>query len=234
VRCLLSRFGTAVAVLTAATLWVARSVEAQAVSFWATTEAQWVRNALILRGAREEIAGPWFGAAAELRLGAVVLGGSGSRGKLRPASGGFPFERTAGEVQALLRFEPVRWVGLEGSYTVRAYSSAAGYQRWDISAVGVVLSTSLGHPALRTYAKAFALPSVYMGGDTSGVVVSTKGQSPNVRFASEAGLQVAPTGLPLLFAVHYRFERYDFSGQPWSRFEQNDALAVSVGFRAGR
>jgi hypothetical protein len=216
------------------TTLLAQPIQAQVVSFSAAAAGEWVRNTLILQGVREETAGPWFGGSAELKLGPVVFGGRGLRGTLRPSGAGFAFNRTAGEVQALIRLAPVPWAGLEGSYTVRAYSSAAGYQRWDISALGIVLSAPLGHPAVRAYARGSALPSVYMGGDTSRVVFSTNGQSPGLRFVSEVGLKVAPSGVPLVLAMHYRFERYDFSGGSAGRLEQVDAVGVSVGFRAGR
>ena len=67
-----------------------------------------------------------------------------------PCSGPF---RTWPSGQALVRPEPVPWLGIEGSHTGRACSSPAGCQRWDISALGLVLSTTLGHPALRAYAR---------------------------------------------------------------------------------
>lgn len=206
---------------------------AQGVTFSATAGAQWVRNTLILQGIREETAGPWFGGMAELKVGPLVLGGRGFRGTLGPRGSGFAFDREAGEVQALVRLEPLQWLGFEASHTVRGYSSPAGYQRWDISAVGVVLSTTLGHPALRAYAKGSALPSVRMGG-YSGAVVAAGGQSPSLRLASEVGLSIAPPDSPLLLALHYRFERYDFSTGSVGRLEQLDAVGVSAGFRLGR
>ncbi len=221
---------TLAAVLTAP---LARFAQAQ-VSFSAAAGGQWVRNTLILQGVREETAGPWFGGAAELKLGPVVLGGRGFRGTLRQQGTAFAFDRTAGEVQALIRLEPVRWLGVEGSYTVRAYSSPAGYQRWDVSALGIVLSTTLGHPALRAYARGSVLPSVYMGGDTSRALFSTNGQSPGLRFASEVGLKVAPLRVPVLLALYYRFERYDFPVSPSGRLEQLGAAGLSVGYRVGR
>lgn len=229
-----TNMGAALTLAVALTALRAQPAQAQAVSFWAAAGGQWVRNTLIIQGAREETAGPWFGGTAELKLGPVVLGGRGFRGTLRPTGSGFAFDRTAGEWQTLVRLEPVRWLGVEGSYTVRAYSSPAGYQRWDVSALGIVLSTTLGHPALRAYAKGSALPSVYMGGDTSRVVFSTDGQTPNLRFASEVGLKVAPPRVPILFALHYRFERYDFAGGPAGRLEQLDAVGLSVGYQIGR
>jgi len=225
--------GAALTLAVALTALRAQPAQAQAASVWAAAGGQWVRNTLIFQGVREETAGPWFGGTAELTLGPVVLGGAGFRGTLRPQGSAFAFDRTAGEVQALVRLEPVRWLGFEGSYTVRAYSSPAGYQRWDISAVGLVLSTTLGHPALRAYAKGSALPTVYMGGHSTKVIV-TAGQTPYLRFASEVGLTVAPPRIPLLFTTYYRFERYDFSAGPARRLEQLDAVGLSLGYRIGR
>jgi len=46
-------------------------------------------------------------------------------GTLRARGSGFAFDRTAGDGQALVRLEPVPWLVIEGSYTVRAYRSPA-------------------------------------------------------------------------------------------------------------
>lgn len=211
----------------------AESLRSQSVECSALVSGEWIRNALIFQGAREETAGLWFGGSAELKLGPVTLGGHGLRGNLGAVGSEFAFDRTAGEIKVLVRVEPVRWVGLEGSYTVRGYSSAAGYQRWDISAVGIVLSTNLGSPTLRAYARGSALPSVFMGG-YSGKLIQTDGQSPGMRLASEVGLKIAPQRVPLLVVLSYRFERYDFPVSPTERLEQLDAVGLSVGYRIGR
>ena len=128
--------GLALAVAAALSGAGAAPGQAQTVSVAGAVGGEWVRNTLILQGVHEETAGPWFGGMAEIRLGPVVLGGRGMTGTLKPQGSGFAFERDASEWQAVARLEPVRWLGIERSHTVRAYSSPAGYQRWDISALG--------------------------------------------------------------------------------------------------
>lgn len=107
--------------------------------------------------------------------------------------------------------------------------SAVGHQR-----PGVVLSTTLGHPALRAYARGSVLPSVYMGGDTSGALLSSSGQSPCLRLASEVGLRIAPERVRVEVTARYRFERYDFTSGSVLRLEQMDAVGLAVGYRIGR
>ena len=75
---------------------------------------------------------------------------------------------------------------------------------------------------------------LYMGGDTSKTLFSTDGQSPGLRFASEVGLRIAPARLPMAFAMHNRFERFDSAANNLGRLEELDAVGVSVGFRIGR
>ena len=95
------------------------------------------RGTAVLVGNREVITGSWAGVAAELRLGLLVLEGLGARGTMTAAESTFALDRDGGEMRGLLRLEPAPWLWLEGGYTIRAFDSPAGYQRWDIPAVGV-------------------------------------------------------------------------------------------------
>lgn len=177
------------------------------------------RSSLLLAGEREIIAGTWLGGALAVKAGRVVIAGTGLRGTLTPRDNTRAIERDGGEVTGLLRFEPSTWFGFETAYTVRAFNSVAGYQRWQILGLGVRLSAALGSPALRAYARGSYFPSMSVTGQ----------RSPNLGVAAEAGVTAALRRVPLVLGLSYRLERYDFPGD--ARLEQFDQLAVEVGWR---
>ena len=212
--------------LTVTVLLAAEPLPAQAqvsVSGSATGVVVQPRATILFQGVRERLGGVWFGGAVELERGPVTLSVMGMRGNLEPIDNTAALGRDGGEVSGVIRVSPVRWLGLEGGYTVRAFNSAAGYQQWRVPSAGLVLSGKLGDPGLRAYVRAAYLPSVQVSGI----------DSPDLGLAAEAGLVVAPSRVPLLFKVQYRVERYDFPGGASSRLEQFDRVALSVGLRLG-
>ncbi len=176
---------------------------------------------ILFQGYRERLGGIRFGGAFELELGPVALSAFGLRGDLTPIENTQSLDRTSGAIGGRIGISPVSWFTLEGGYTVRAFRSAAGYQEWRIPAIGARLSGKLGHPALRAYVRGAYLPSVQVSGI----------ESPDFGLAAEAGLEIAPTGVPLFFKVYDRLERYDFPGGASSRLEHFDELGVSIGLR---
>ena len=181
------------------------------------------RGTVLYQGARETIGGVWLGLAAEVRVHRVSITASGLRGTLNPVAG-TPFDRDAGEEAVLVRFEPRSRVGVEASYTVRAFSSAAGYQRWNMLGLGAWVTAPLGDPALRAYGRASYLPAVSVSGQPS----------PSVALAAEVGVSASPRRAPLIIRLMYRFERFDFPAQPIARFEQFERIALAVGYQIRR
>ena len=177
------------------------------------------RSSLLLAGERETITGTWLGGALAVKTGRVLLSGTGLRGTLTPSDNTRALERDGGELTGLLRFEPKTWLGFETAYTVRAFSSVAGYQRWEILGFGVRVSAALGSPALRAYARGSYFPTVSVTGQ----------RSPNLGLEAEAGVTAAVRRVPLVLGLSYRLERYDFPGD--ARLEQFDRLAVQLGWR---
>ncbi|MFQ6047213.1 MAG: hypothetical protein ACE5PT_12805, partial [Gemmatimonadales bacterium] len=116
---------------------------------------------------------------------------------------------------------PVPWLGIGGGYTVRAFSSAAGYQRWSIPSVSASLSGALGNRALSAYVRGAYLPSITVSGI----------EAPQLGVAATAGLTIAPSKLPITLKVEYRLERYDFPTGTATRIEQFDVVSVAVGLR---
>ena len=181
------------------------------------------RSSLLLAGERETIAGTWLGGAITLHVGRVLLSGAGLRGNLVPVENTRALERDAGEVGGLIRFAPTGWLGLEATYTVRAFNSAAGYQRWEMLGGGFFLSGALGNPAVRAYARGSYLPSISVTGLPS----------PN-GLAAEVGIEATLRRAPLALGLLYRFERYDFPGGAATRLEEFERIAVQVGYRLKR
>lgn len=201
--------------------WAAGEARAQTVALSALGGAGQPRSTVLLEGGQERVAGVWVGGVVELELGPVTITAKGFRGELVAVDNTPALERDAGEMSGHLRVMATSWLGMEGGFTVRAFSSAAGYQTWTIPSVGLVLSGQLGPRALRAYARAAYLPQARISGLPS----------PELGIAAGAGLRIAPPGTPLVLEVEYQLERYDFPGGAATRLEQFDQLTVAAGFR---
>ncbi len=207
------------------------AVAAQEVTVSASAAGQWRRHSLVLLGTPETLQGFWGGGLVELKIGPVAVSGSAFRGKLDPQEAG-GISRDGGEVQGLLRLEPLPWFGVESGIGVRAFSSAAGYQRWLIPIAGIRVAPELGTPALRGYVRADYVPSLNQPDLFAG---QTTGQAKwSLGIAGEAGLIIASAPTGAIVTVAYRFERYDFPGGVSGRLEQVDELTLGVGFRFHR
>jgi hypothetical protein len=181
-------------------------------------------SATVVQGAAEHGAGVWYGARADLRIGRLEIEASGLRGTLAPDDSAAGLGRDGGEMRGALRLAIASWLALEGGYTVRAFDSPLGYQRWTIPAVGARVSADLGTSGLRGYVRGSYLPSA----GSQGLSASSLG------LAVEAGLRLEPRSGGLTLAVCYRLERFDFGSAPDSRLEQFDFLGVSLGLSLGR
>ncbi len=212
------RSGWTLATLLGARLLVASGAQAQVEIRAAGVTAQ-ARSAVLVAGAREVISGLWWGGNLELQRGKLLLSGRGMWGTLTPDPSTPAIARDIGEVAAGLRIAPTDWLGLEAAYTVRAFSSAAGYQRWNIVGAGVGVSGKLGDPAVRAYLRGAYLPSVTVTGQPS----------PSLGLTAEAGVIAEARGAPVLVGISYRLERYDFPGGAGSRLEQFDQISLRVG-----
>lgn len=180
------------------------------------------RNAVLQDGVREIVQGLWLGAALEVKVGHFVIAGVGLRGILDPVSNAV--ERDGGEEGIVVRFEPRAGLGVEATYTARAFSSPVGYQRWNMLGLGAWTSVPLGHPGLRAHARGSYLPSVSVSGQPS----------PSVALAAEVGVSGVPRGIPVVVRLTYRFERFDFPRQPAARLETFERIALEVGYRVRR
>jgi hypothetical protein len=180
------------------------------------------RGTVLYEGVRETVEGVWLGAVLEIKVGRFRVSGFGLRGTLDPAANAVG--RDAGEEGIVVRFEPRAGVGVEATYTARAFSSAVGYQRWDMLGLGAWVSTALGDPALQAYARGSYLPAVGVSGQPS----------PNLALAAEVGVSAIPRRTPVVIRLAYRFERFDFPGQPTARVEEFDRITLEVGYRVRR
>lgn len=167
--------------------------------------------------------GTWAGLEVELSLGRFTLVGSGTRGKLTPSDPGTFPSTDVGETAVNARVRVSAWLAAEARYTGRAFSSATGFERWDIVGMGAAASHDLGAPSVRAYADLELLPIVRLRHTQSG------------RFGlrSEVGITVAPPRSPLEGRVGYAVERYTFAASA-AHAAQFEAFTLSLGVRAWR
>lgn len=181
------------------------------------------RSSARLGGVTERADGLWAGMAADFRAGRFTLSARGTRGQLSTSQPGFVPHRDVGEVAVGGRYQVRPWIRLDFGYTARAFTSAAGYERWDMASVGITASCDVGTPAVRAFASLAYLP-----------FVSVRAQeNPTFAFGSDVGISVAPNRSPLTVTLSYRIERFRFSSAT-GRSEQFEALSLSAGVRAWR
>ena len=208
--------------LSLAALLVARSqLAGQAVDARALVAAP--RNSARLGGVTERADGVWAGMAVDFRAGRFALSARGTRGQLTTSQAGFVPDRDVGEIAVSARYDVRSWIGLDLGYTGRAFSSVAGYERWDMATVGLTATRDVGTPAVRAFASLAYLP----------VVRIRSHENPTFSFGSNVGIAVAPSRSPFTFALSYRIERFGFP-RAIGRSEQFEALSFSAGVRAWR
>ena len=173
-------------------------------------------------GVTERMDGSWVGGAVEFETGRLRLSVSGMRGRLTAADAGSLPRRDVGELSLDGQYRVRPWLDLQLRYTARAFSSAAGYQRWDVVGVGAVVSRDLGTPAVRAFASLLYFPLVSVSHQ----------ERPRFALGSDVGIALAPSKLPLAVMLSYRIERFRFAAN--ARSEQFEALTLSVGVRARR
>jgi hypothetical protein len=210
-----------VALLLTALVGAGSQLAGQAIDARAVVAAP--RNSARLGGVTERADGLWAGLAADFRAGPFVLSTRGMRGQLTTSQSGFVPHRDVGELAVGGRYEVRPWIGFAFGYTARAFSSAAGYGRWDLASVGVTASRDVGTPAVRAFASLAYLP----------VVKIRAQENPTFAFGSDVGIDVAPSRSPFTVSLSYRIERFRFSSAT-GRSEQFEALSLSAGVRAWR
>lgn len=207
--------------LVAVSLLPLAALQGQTVSGRAVIAAP--RSSVSLPGLTERGDGLWAGLALDVQAGRFAFSASGTRGRLRASQTGSAPERDVGEISLTGRYDVRPWLGFAARYTARAFSSAAGYQRWDMLSMGATASRDLGTPAVRAFASIEYLPIIEL---------STQAQ-PDFGFASDVGIALAPEGLPIAGLLGYRVERFTFPSAT-ARSEQFEALTLSVGVRLRR
>jgi hypothetical protein len=181
------------------------------------------RSSVRLGGARERMDGLWGGLAFDFQAGRFTLSGSGTRGRLAPSPRGTAPKQDVGELSLAGQYALRPWFRLDLEYTARAFSSAAGYQRWNIVGLGATVARDLGTRAVRAYASVAYLSAVTVSGQ----------RRPTFAVGSDVGLVVTPDRVPIALLLTYRIERFHFPGAT-ARSEQFEALTVSLGVRARR
>lgn len=174
-------------------------------------------------GMTEQMDGWSVGGAVEFETGRLRLSGSGMRGWLSATDPGSLLKSDVGELTLKGWYRARPWLGLELRYTARAFSSAAGYQRWDLVGVGAAASRDLGTPAVRAFASLVYFP----------MVIVSHQEKPTLALGSDVGIAVAPGNLPIAATLSYRIDRFNFP-ESTARSEQFEAFTLSLGVRAQR
>jgi hypothetical protein len=169
-------------------------------------------------GVIDRVDGVWAGLAIDFRVGRFTLSGSGTRGQLTPSQAGTAPKRDVGELSLDGHYDFRTWLRFELQYTARAFSSAAGYQRWDMVSVGATASRDLGTKAVRAFAGLAYLPVVSVSGQ----------QRPTFAVGSDVGVALQPSHFPIALQLDYRIERFKFPASS-ARSEQFEAFTFSIG-----
>lgn len=180
------------------------------------------RSSVRLGSATERMGGVWAGVALDLQAGRFTLSGTGLRGQLTPPGETALLAREAGEMSVNGAYQIRPWLGLELGYAARAFSSAAGRQRWNLWGARATVSRSLGLPGVRAYASGVAFPVVDVS-DEANLITG---------WGSEVGIRMTRARMPVL-KFSYQIERFIFPALS-GRSEQFEALTFSVGVRIGR
>lgn len=180
------------------------------------------RSSVSLSGATERVSGVWGGAALDFHAGRFTLSANGMRGHLTPSSAAL-LGREVGELSVRGRYQIQPWLGFELGYAARAFSSAAGLQRWSLWGASGTVSRELGLPGVRAHAGFAYLP-----------VVNVTEQARRISaWGTDVGISIASEQAPVFFGLEYRLERFSFP-QIARRSEQFEALTFSVGVRVRR
>jgi hypothetical protein len=188
----------------------------QAVSARAVIAAP--RSSVRVGGVMDRADGMWGGLALDFRAGRFTLSGSGTRGQLTSGASGTAPKRDVGELSLGGAYEFRPWLRFDLQYATRAFSSAAGYQRWDMLSVGATALRDLGTKAVRAFAGVAYLPVVTVSGQ----------QRPTFALGSDVGIALLPTHLPIGLRLDYRIERFNFPTAS-GRSEQFEAFTFSMG-----
>ena len=181
------------------------------------------RSSVRVGGVTYRVDGVWAGAALDFHVGRFTLSGTGMRGKLTPAQAGTTPKRDVGEVSLDGQYEFRSWLRFELRYAARAFSSAAGYQRWDMASVGATASRNLGTPAVRAFVSLAYLPLVRVRDQ----------QRPTFALGSDVGIALLPMRSPIAVQLDYRIEHFKFPAAS-ARSEQFEAFTLLVGMRMRR
>ena len=179
-------------------------------------------SANLVQGVAEEGTGIWYGAEALLSVGRLTIEAGGLRGTLSPTETGF--DRDGGETWGVAEVRALPWLELGGGYTVRAFDSPVGYQKWTIPSANVRISAPLGTPTMRGYLRA----SYLIGPQIEGGEQADQGMS------FEAGFRILPGHGGVTLGAFYRLETFEFPAAGTAtvgRQEQYDVLGVSLGFK---
>lgn len=171
----------------------------------------------VIGAVESTLSGTEFGGEARVGVGIVGLDLGYWQGSLSPKSGPASNEDIV-EGKALLEIRPMSWFTVSAGPHARAYTTAAGTERWLTWRVQGRIEQDLVPATVRGYAEVWFVAS----GDVNVVQPFTSGRGGNV------GLRLAPQHWPVWFTLGYGIEQIRLGGG--SRLDTVDRVAVGVGY----
>jgi hypothetical protein len=185
--------------------------------FDAQLEGSTVHTNPVIGSVSSALSGTLLGGAGRVQLGAVSLELGYWQGRLTSDSGPAANEDMV-EGKALLGVSPVRWFTISGGPVARAYTTAAGTERWLSWRIQGRVDQELVPRAVQGYAELWFIAS-----STVNVVQPfTSGRGGNV------GVRLAPAAWPLWVTLGYGIEQIRLGGG--SRVDNIDRVTLGVGY----
>lgn len=173
-------------------------------------------------GTVDEQTGFWVGVEGSVKLGKVTIGASGLFGSLAGATDALATPDLAARASSLFIGTTLsHWLDVSAVAEAQRYQSDVGVTVWRLIGPRLRLTPELGLPGLEASAALTYFAS-------ASVIGGTERLSPAVR--AVVGTNWAPTRLPFVLRMSYRFERFDFGavGTDPARLEQFSGLELGV------
>lgn len=169
-----------------------------------------------VEGEREQLSAASFGFGAAARLG--VFGIEGRYLQTDLAGDGTAMDREVSELELFGSLAPTAWLRVATGLHLRAYRTVFGTERWRMWELRVRGETTI-LPGVTGHAELWPV----LAAGVNGVEAFDSG------WGGRAGIRLAPSGIPLDFALDYRTERQRLGAG--ARRDVVDGIQVTVRLR---
>jgi len=211
----IKRVGLALAVVLACPALVA--AQGSRFHFEVQLDGSAVHSNPVIGSVSSGLSGSLFGGEGRVGLGPVALDLGYWQGSLTSQSGPSANEDMV-EGKALLALSPVRWFTIAGGPVARAYTTAAGTERWLTWRIQGRVDEELVPQTVQGYAELWFIAS----GSVNVVQPFTSGRGGNV------GVRFAPAAWPVWLTLGYGIEQIRLGSG--SRIDNVDRVTLGLGY----